>query len=56
MYHTMSLAELIKLRSYFQWLHCLALRSGNVVRKWRALNTLRVINAEIHVAVAEGRF
>lgn len=54
-YQTMSLLELVELRSWFQQQHNIALKQGNKVRRWQILNKLRVINAEICVAQAERR-
>lgn len=55
MYHTMSLLQLIELRSWFQQQHNIALKQGNQVRRWQILNKLRAINAEIVVAQVERR-
>ena len=54
-YQTMTVQQLVELRSFYQRCHSSALNKGNEVTRWRALNQLRVINAEIHVALAEGR-
>ncbi len=54
-YQTMTVQQLVELRSFYQVCHSRALNRGNEVMRWRALNQLRVINAEIHVALAEGR-
>lgn len=54
-YQTMTLQQLIELRSFYQGCHSVALNRGNNVLRWRALNQLRVINAEIEVARCERR-
>ncbi len=54
-YQTMTVQQLVELRSFYQSCHSSALRMGNEVVRWRALNQLRVINAEIEVARCEGR-
>lgn len=54
-YQTMTVQQLIELRSFYQSCHSIALRVGNDVMRWRALNQLRVINAEIEVARCERR-
>lgn len=51
----MTLQQLIELRSFYQGCHSVALNRGNNVLRWRALNQLRVINAEIEVARCERR-
>lgn len=54
-YQTMTVQQLIELRSLYQKCHSIALKRGNQVARWRALNQLRVINAEIEVARCERR-
>jgi hypothetical protein len=54
-YQTMTVQQLVELRSFYQRCHSSALNKGNEVLRWRALNQLRVINAEIEVARCERR-
>lgn len=54
-YQTMTVSQLVELRSFYQTCHSSALNKGDDVARWRALNQLRVINAEIEVAEIEGR-
>lgn len=55
MYQTMSINELIHIRSQLQRNFQIAARSNNTRVKFFILNQMRVINAEIEVARCEGR-
>lgn len=54
-YQTMTVQQLEDTKAFFEKCHLSALKRGNSILMWRALNQLRVINAEIEVARCERR-
>lgn len=54
-YQIMTVAQLEETKAFFEKCHLSALKRSNSILMWRALNQIRVINAELEVARCEKR-